>query len=166
MPLKKTFVFLCTLFAFSAINSFGATIRLAWDPNTEADLEGYYIYYGTNEMERIRLGKEASVTLDNLVAGATYTIYATAFNTAGLESEPSSPITYVPAVELSAGLGISFTDGALSVTGEGLPSQRFLLQATGALNSPWVTVQAITPTNGSIEVPLMEHVLNPRRFYR
>jgi hypothetical protein len=158
---------LCSLVALFFAEVHGANITIAWDPNGEADLGGYCVYYGTNTMDRVQLGKESSVTLTNLVAGVRYMIYATAYNTAGLESEPSESIVFTPELESPSGdLRIDFVEGQLSVTVSGLPSQSFLLQATGALDAPWVTVQTISPDGGTIRVPLLEHLLNPRRFYR
>ena len=75
-------------------------MTLAWDPNIEPDLAGYKIYYGTElPYTMLDVGNQTTATLTDLQPELTYTIYATAFNTAGLESDPSTPITYtVPAV--------------------------------------------------------------------
>ncbi|HEV8543364.1 MAG TPA: fibronectin type III domain-containing protein, partial [Verrucomicrobiae bacterium] len=76
-----------------------AQVTVAWDPNTEPDIAGYNIYYGTNAFfQSASAGLNTSLTISNLVAGSTYTIYATAFNLASLESDPSDSISYtVPA---------------------------------------------------------------------
>ena len=71
-------------------------VTLAWDPNPEPDLAGYYIYYGERGTTPLRVdaGLNTNVTIQNLVAGRTYDFYATAFNTANIESDPSQTITY------------------------------------------------------------------------
>jgi len=75
-------------------------VTLAWDPNSETDIAGYRIYYGQTNTPAIMLdvGNTTSVTITNLTAGKTYFFYATAYNTAALESEPSDQVFYtVPA---------------------------------------------------------------------
>jgi len=71
-------------------------VTIAWDPNKESDIAGYKLFYGTANPPTtvVNAGTNTSVTLNNLNAGDTYYFYATAFNTAGLESSPSQTITY------------------------------------------------------------------------
>ena len=75
-------------------------MTLAWDANLEPDVAGYRIYYGTAApFAMLDVGNQTKATLPDLKAGLTYTIFATAYNTAGLESAPSQPIVYkVPLV--------------------------------------------------------------------
>lgn len=167
--MKKDKIILPIIFALTLAQSFAADVTVAWDSNSEPDLEGYYIYYGTNSMDRVRIGKQTRVTLSDLVAGVPYTIYATAYNTAGVESEPSESIRYTPPlIPTVPTMGMEFQGGQIAVSGSALPSQSILLQATTALSpAEWVTVQTITPgADGTVRVPLTEHLLNPRRFYR
>lgn len=72
------------------------SVTLAWDPNTEPDLAGYYIYYGEQGAapQRVDAGLNTTLTIDDLTPGLTYVFYATAFNTANLESDPSESVTY------------------------------------------------------------------------
>src|SRR5688572_13366592 len=86
--------------ATSAINAqtlIGLTV--AWIPNPEPDVAGYYIYYGPRSgayTNRIKVsGREtASVRLDLLVAGAPYYLAMTAYNLGGIESLPTSELVY------------------------------------------------------------------------
>ncbi len=74
-----------------------ATAKVSWDANTEADLAGYKIYWGTvpgNYTNSISVGKVTTLTLSNLVAGVTYYIAATAYNSSGLESDFSNEIVW------------------------------------------------------------------------
>ncbi|HTG45676.1 MAG TPA: fibronectin type III domain-containing protein, partial [Verrucomicrobiae bacterium] len=85
------------LFAvFSIPGASAASVTLAWDANTEPDLAGYFIYYGpiNSTPQRIDVGLVTSTTINNLTPDITYVFYATAYNTAGLESDPSQKISY------------------------------------------------------------------------
>ena len=66
-----------------------AQIRLAWDPNTEPDIVGYQIYYGTasrNYGSSIDVGNVTTYTLPGLTQGVTYYIALTAYDSANHES--------------------------------------------------------------------------------
>lgn len=74
-----------------------ATVTLAWDPNPEPDIAGYRIYwktnmatYATNRFVAVTNGTSGSVS--NLLLGGTYRFVATAYNTAGLESDYSNEV--------------------------------------------------------------------------
>jgi hypothetical protein len=72
-----------------------ADVTLAWDANTESDLAGYKLYYGTSPGvygTPITLGKVTTYALTNLPDG-TYYIAVTAYNTGGLESGYSNVVT-------------------------------------------------------------------------
>jgi hypothetical protein len=71
-------------------------ITLQWDPNRETDLAGYKVYYGETSSSFVmaNAGKTNSYTLNSLTPGKTYNFYVTAYNTAGLESNPSQSISY------------------------------------------------------------------------
>jgi hypothetical protein len=90
---------LACLVALTALN--GASVKLAWEANLEPDLVGYKLYYGTashnytstNLVGTNFVGNEVTTTVSNLIAGTTYFFVVTAYNTAGLESDPSSEVT-------------------------------------------------------------------------
>src|SRR5205823_3436364 len=73
------------------------SVTLAWDPNQEPDIAGYNLYYG--EVSRIfrtkiDVGNVTSATVPNLAEGMTYFFFVTAYNTSGLESDPSNEVIY------------------------------------------------------------------------
>jgi hypothetical protein len=79
----------------------GGTIKLAWDPNTESDLAGYRVYYGTSSGaydNSIDVGMatliEGTVTysLTNLTKGQGYCIAVTAYNTSYYQSGFSNEV--------------------------------------------------------------------------
>jgi hypothetical protein len=77
-------------------------ITLAWDANTEPDLTGYKIYFGTASRAygaSVVIGTQTTYTITGLAPG-TYYFAVTAFNSAGLESgysnEVSATVTGTP----------------------------------------------------------------------
>ena len=102
--------------------SYEATLR--WAPNTESDLAGYKVYYGTesrNYTNVIDVGNVTTYKITNLQAG-TYYFAVTAYDTSGNESAyseevsktfsanqpPVSNLTAYPAVGV-APLTVTFT---------------------------------------------------------
>jgi hypothetical protein len=82
-------------------SSGGGTIKLAWDPNTESDLAGYRVYYGTSSgayENSIDVGRGTpsgglvTYSLTNLAKGQSYCIAVTAYNTSGNESGFSNEV--------------------------------------------------------------------------
>lgn len=82
---------------------FAQNITLAWDPSDSPDVAGYKIYYQADSSEMPMEGIEAlegpspvdagdvtSFTLTGLPEGSIYYFRATAYNSAGLESDPSN----------------------------------------------------------------------------
>ncbi len=70
-------------------------VSLAWDANTEPDLGGYKLYYGTAAQaysQVINVGKNTQVTVSNLTQGVTYFFAVTAYNLQGAESDYSNEI--------------------------------------------------------------------------
>jgi len=80
------------------------TANFSWLPNTESDLAGYKIHYGTSPNgpydSEVDAGNPPPVdgrikgSVSGLTEGITYYFVATAYNTSGLESEFSSEVTY------------------------------------------------------------------------
>lgn len=73
-------------------------VTLVWNPNTEPDLAGYRIYFGTSSnvwthVKAVEASPNPQVTLE-LPEDGTWYFVATARNTAGLESEPSNVVTW------------------------------------------------------------------------
>jgi hypothetical protein len=70
-------------------------LRLAWDANTEADLKGYTLMYGTSHgayTTRIDVGKVTSFDFNWLPDG-TYYFAVQAYNTAGVASGTSNEVS-------------------------------------------------------------------------
>src|SRR5256886_14109836 len=91
--------------------SSAAQVTLAWDPNTETDLAGYKLYYGTSSgsyPSSVDVGNLTSYTLSGLLEGRTYYFAATAYDLnvseSGFSNEASKALEDVtpPTVSLTA----------------------------------------------------------------
>src|SRR4030042_5991418 len=83
--LRFFILFLLHLFSVFLFSSFAisAQIRLVWDPNTEPDLAGYKIYYGTTPGTYgtyIDVGDVTEHTMTGLTSGQVYYVTVTAYN--------------------------------------------------------------------------------------
>lgn len=87
--LLTTSLIIFLLAVFPAVALAGSAI-LHWQPNTDSDLAGYRVYYGTASRSYgpyIPVGKDVtSYTLNGLVDGKTYYFALTAVDTSGNES--------------------------------------------------------------------------------
>ena len=109
---RKGFVFTLSILVAIVITPsilFAAQIKLAWDPNSEADLAGYKVYYGTASRvygTPINVGKVTTYTVTGLTQGQTYYLAVTAFDNAtpanvsgysaevsGVATDPSQPVS-------------------------------------------------------------------------
>jgi len=82
------------LFLFGNVHAF--TVKLQWDPNTEPDLAGYKLYYGTasrNYSHTIDLGQVNSYQVDNLQDEVKYYFAVTAYDIDGNESGFSNEVS-------------------------------------------------------------------------
>lgn len=81
-------LFILTFFS----TSFAAALLVSWNANSEADLAGYKLYYGTeqaNYTESVDVGSATSYIVENLTEGQTYYFVLTAYDLSGNESAPS-----------------------------------------------------------------------------
>src|SRR2546430_14889919 len=99
---------LCSL--APAVSS-AAQVTLAWDPNTETDLSGYKLYYGTSSgsyPSSVDVGNLTSYTLSGLLEGRIYYFAVTAYDLSlgesGVSNEVSKALADVtpPTVSLTA----------------------------------------------------------------
>ncbi len=113
-----------------AATSYAASASFSWLPNTETDLAGYKIYYGTTRggpyPNSVDVGKPEPVdgrvhgSVENLEAGKTYYFVAVAYNTSALESDYSTEATFTctntPADTIPPTGTITIDNGAASTT--------------------------------------------------
>jgi hypothetical protein len=110
MPSKMIgwFWVLCFVIVFSlsmgaAADAIGADVTLAWDPNSEPDLAGYKLHYGTAShayTSTVDVGKRTTTNVPDLAEGLTYYFAVTAYNSSGASSGYSNEVSYrVPVVD-------------------------------------------------------------------
>jgi len=70
---------------------------LMWNANSESNLSGYIVQYGTQSgspSTSIDVGNVTSRTMTGLTAGSTYYFRVVAYNSTGQQSSPSSQVSY------------------------------------------------------------------------
>jgi hypothetical protein len=98
----------------------GAEVGLAWDANTEPDLAGYKIYYGTasgSYSQSIDVGNTTQHTLTGLDEGVTYYLAATAYDTDNNESAYSVELVHTTAVSTHQITATAGANGSISPSG-------------------------------------------------
>jgi len=114
-----------------------AQIRLAWDPNTEPDVAGYQIYYGTASRSyrySIDLGNVTTYTIQGLTQGVTYYIALTAYDSADNESDYSNEVSGTITETVSA-------PNVINGPTSGTPGQSCAFTAGGSVSSLGHTIQ-------------------------
>lgn len=94
---KRGVLLFFILFVAITETAFAVNIRLKWDPNTESDLAGYKIYYGSASRvysNSINVGNVTTYTLTNLDPRYPYYIAITAYDTENLESAFSNEVRW------------------------------------------------------------------------
>ena len=92
----KYFLVIAIIISFCN-SAYSFQITLSWDPNTEFNLAGYKVYYGTasrNYAFSVDVGEYAEVTISGLEPGKRYYFAATAYDLDGNESNLSDEITF------------------------------------------------------------------------
>jgi len=96
--MKKLYcLFILLFFIFLAIIKSAQSVSLAWDPNSETNLAGYVIYYGTASGQYSNSNNvmnTTNTTVAGLLNGVMYFFVVTAYDASGLESDPSNEVAY------------------------------------------------------------------------
>jgi len=130
-------LFLITLFTWILLltaqtSCFASTVVIQWDPNTDADLSGYKVYYqadsssipyqGTGAAEGaapIDVSNQTTATISGLDPAHAYYFAVTAYNTSGVESAYSNivsvPELVSPEVSLTSPTDNETISGTISV---------------------------------------------------
>ena len=92
------FVAVAAIFS-TATGAFAETrsVTLSWDANSEPDIAGYRVYWGTSSgvYDQFRDVSQNTASVSNLTVGGRYYFAVTAYNEAGLESGYSEEISVI-----------------------------------------------------------------------
>ncbi len=135
-------------------------VTVAWDPNPETDIAGYNVYYGvtgSGVTNKVTPGTATQQQIISLQPQTQYWFYVTAFNIAGLESDPSQVLSYTtpvnqsPTVTLGADR-IAIIPDTISITAQA--NDDYLTPV--ALAKTWLQLSgpaAVTVTGGATLSP-------------
>lgn len=93
-------IWMAALSSLFLANAFAVTlpdVTLVWNPNSETNISGYELRYGTTPgtyPNSISTGSKTSAVVSGLQAGVSYYFVVHASNSAGMKSSPSAEVTY------------------------------------------------------------------------
>ncbi len=150
---------------FFLANAGAASLTLSWNANSEPDIAGYRVHYGTAAAPYSVTADvgTTSATINNLEKGVTYTFAVSAYNSAGGESGYSLPLshtvgstTFIPPAALA-----NISSRTQVGTGENVLIGGFIIDGVVAKK---VALRAIGPSlsafgvDGAMSDPVLEVV--------
>jgi hypothetical protein len=85
------------IFIFFNTPAFSSQVTLAWNANTEPDIDGYKLYYGTSSGDYqfiVDVNNQTTHTLTGLTENVLYYFAVTAYNLNGFESDYSNQVKF------------------------------------------------------------------------
>lgn len=148
---------------FISSSLFATSIQVTWNANTDTDLSGYKLYYGTTTSGSytsvVDVGKVTTYNITNPTTGVTYYVALTAYDTSGNESDKSSevsayvpiPDTTAPAIPTKPTAVVSKNSVVLTWTavtdsdlaGYGIYDNGTLIATVGVMSSPTYTATSL-----------------------
>lgn len=125
------------------------SVSLAWSANTESNVAGYRLQYGTVSgvyPESMDVGKVTTASAAGLIPGSTYYFTVVAYNTAGQISPPSAEVSYL--VPVSPNSAPTATAGSLTVLEDGEGS--IMLTGSDPENDALAFSIVTRPTRGTL----------------
>jgi len=140
-------VCLILIFWFSSVAFADSTIRVTWLPNSEADLGGYYLYYGTssgNYGPPVPIpANSTSYNITGLIEGTRYYVALSAYDLSNNESERCPEIN---------GIAPTTTTSSSSSTTTSIISDQYDFCSAEVP----LTLTGITPEEGTIHINLTD----------
>lgn len=158
---------------FGATAPAGQSVTLVWNANTDPNVTGCNVYYGTssgNYTNMINAGNVTNTTVSGLVVGVTYYFAATTYDSAGDQSGYSTEATYtVPTTVTTTPAQVQIRSapaGQFILTVSGPTGQTYNVQATQDLKT-WAIIGTVTiGAGGSLDFTDTNAASFSKRFYR
>ncbi|MGB7769766.1 MAG: fibronectin type III domain-containing protein [Verrucomicrobiia bacterium] len=143
-------------------------VSLAWNPPQGSTVAGYFLYCGPEAglyTNRINIGNNTTTSVSGLREGQTYHFAVTAYNSAGIESTPSSDISYITPGALMLLGPTNFN--SMSMKFPVAPNHWYEVQASADMQS-WTTIgqTAVATSNVWSQFTDPQAGQFPTRFYR
>jgi hypothetical protein len=138
------FLLLVSLIMLPSVAVQAAQVTLAWDPDSNPEVSGYKLRYGTESAKyssTLDTGDYTSYTVASLQPGVTYYFAATAYDPNKIESDFSNEVSYT--VPADCTYSISPTTATISSaarTGSITVTTQSGCGWTAASGSPWITI--------------------------
>lgn len=146
---------------------FPATMKITWTSNSESDLAGYRLRYGTSPgsySTEIDTGKAVSWTVDGLDGGRPYYFAVVAYDLAGNESLPSDevigsiPVSLAPLPRIESVFDVA-SHSIYGIRGRGhvlrVTGQNFRAGSTVSLGPEILTDESLyDPSTGDLAVSI------------
>jgi hypothetical protein len=167
---KKFRVFSITLALLAGVaGTEAASVSLGWTPSSDTNVVGYNIYYGTasgNYTGKVTVADVSSVTIPNFNGGDTYYFAATAFDSAGDESDFSTETQFIVPGVLALSSGTNPGD-PMVIKFPVAPSHWYEVQASVDLQS-WATIWQTDVATSNVWVQFLDPNASAfqSRFYR
>jgi len=126
-----------------------ASLSVSWNPNSESDLAGYKVYYGTQQGTYgagVDVGNTTSYQINNVATGTTYYVALTAYDTSNNESAKSEEVSvYVPVPDTTPPTGtIKINSGALITASRAVTLTLTASDAGGSVVSMKISNDGVT----------------------
>ena len=156
------FALMVTSVLLNQVASNAQSANLGWAAATNAGVSGYALYYGTNSGNysvRIDVGTNNVATTPALTEGATYYFVVTCYDPNGIESSPSTEISYTAPSLIHLTMPGALGDGAVVSffataghayeiqTSNDLQTWNTVLVSAIQTNNNWFQYEDTTPIN-------------------
>lgn len=142
----------------STVPAFARSVTVAWDANTESDLAGYVVHYGTapgTYTASVDVGNRTDFALD-LDALTTYYVAVDAYNATGDHSPLSAEVVVGPDYSV-CNFSLNTTNTSVGASASsltvGLTTQSVCPWSASSFSN-WITVSGRTATRGAATVSL------------
>ncbi|MEN6447822.1 MAG: fibronectin type III domain-containing protein, partial [Syntrophaceae bacterium] len=136
--LRNTLILIAAMLTLFPSPGFAVSLRVSWNANTDEDLEGYKVYYGTQPGSYgpgIDVNNVTSYQIDGLSNGTTYYVAVTAHDVSQNESgfSPEQNVS-IPAPDTTPPTGtVAINSGAASTTSASVTLSLSATDAGGAV---------------------------------